>query len=239
MFQRLYSELSRHIGYPLFWKMRGLEVKSRLAKLEASQWLSREEIETIQWQRLSRLLRHAYNNVPYYKKIFLDLRMRPDDITDFDVFRKLPLLSKADIRNNFDCLVSANMDRESMKMDSTSGSTGENFSFLEDPIELSYRFANTIRGNSLAALFPGTRFVQLWGAPFDAPALGSLGKLLSRIAFRKVFLSAYNLSEVQMSRYAKYIKDFKPEVILTYPSPLYHFAKFISVHGLKLSQSIQ
>jgi phenylacetate-CoA ligase len=235
MCQKILTEFSRHIGYPLFWKVRGLEVKSKLAKLQTSQWLAREEVEAVQWHRLSKLLQHAYENVPYYRKVFDDLQMKPQDINDYDDFRKLPLLSKDDIRTNFDTLISTNMDRKLMKIDSTGGSTGENISFLEDLTELSNRFANTVRGDSMAGLSPGTRFVELWGAPFDAPRLGFLGNAMIRLAFRKIFLSAYNLSESQMRQYVRCINEFKPEVILAYPSPLYHFATFISALGLKIN----
>jgi len=234
MYQRLLSEFSKRIGYPLFWKMRGLEVKSKLARLQACQWMSKEEIEAIQWRRLNRLLWHAYENVPYYKKMFLDLQTTPEDIRDYSAFRKLPLLSKEDIRCNYDSLISTNMNRKSMKLDSTGGSTGENVSFLEDRTELGYRFANTVRSDSIAGLIPGTRFVELWGAPLDAPSLGALGNLLSRLAFRKIFLSTFDLSEKQMIGYVRYINHFRPEVILAYPSPLYHFAEFISACGVKL-----
>lgn len=234
MFQKMLSKFSQSIGYPLFWLWRGVEVKNKLAKLQDAQWLAKSEIEAIQWRRLLRLLHHAYKNVPYYHSIFYNLNMKPEDITTYEEFRKLPFLTKSDITLNYDSLIAINMDKKRMKTDSTGGSTGQNVSFLEDNIEISYRFANTLRGDSMAGLYPGTRFIELWGAAFDAPPFGIFGKPLAKLAFRRLFLSAYNLSEEQMHKYIDKINRFKPDVILAYPSPLYHFSKFISAQGIEL-----
>lgn len=235
MHNKILSELSRHVGYPLFWKIKGLDVKSKIEKLQASQWLSRDEIKDIQIRRLKRLIWHVYENVPYYRNIFYDLGIVPEDIKNIDAFRKLPLLSKTDIRNNFKALISNNMNIRKMRLDKTGGSTGENLAFLEDPTELSYRFANTVRGDSMAFLTPGTKYVTLWGATFDAPFFGSIGNMISRIAFRKLFLSVFNLSEGQMKKYIGYINRYKPEVIVAYASPLYHFAKYLSARRMQIA----
>ena len=38
--------------------------------LKKSQWWNREQLEEYQLQQLSKLLNHAYENVPYYRKVF-------------------------------------------------------------------------------------------------------------------------------------------------------------------------
>lgn len=38
--------------------------------LQESQWWSWEELQGYQMQQLEKLLKHAYENVPYYRKVF-------------------------------------------------------------------------------------------------------------------------------------------------------------------------
>jgi phenylacetate-CoA ligase len=68
--------------------------------LQESQWWSREKLEEYQMQQLSKLLNHAYENVPYYQKVFDERGLRPKDIQNFDDLRKLPYLTKEIIQEN-------------------------------------------------------------------------------------------------------------------------------------------
>ncbi|RPH33175.1 hypothetical protein EHM92_08350, partial [bacterium] len=70
-----------------------------LDELEASQWYSREQLEELQSRKLQALIRHAYQNVPYYRDLFDRLRLRPDDIKAPADLKKLPVLEKEAVRN--------------------------------------------------------------------------------------------------------------------------------------------
>jgi len=50
------------------------------AFLQQSQWWSPEELAAYQAQALSRLLDHAYENVPYYRRVFRERGLVPGDI---------------------------------------------------------------------------------------------------------------------------------------------------------------
>ncbi len=58
--------------------------------LQESQWWSREKLEDYQLQQLRELLHHAYENVPYYRRIFDERGLKSKDIHNFDDLRKLP-----------------------------------------------------------------------------------------------------------------------------------------------------
>ena len=57
--------------------------------LEKSQWWNKEKLEEYQMQQLEKLLHHAYENVPYYKKVFDERGLKPKDIQDFNDLKKL------------------------------------------------------------------------------------------------------------------------------------------------------
>lgn len=61
------------------------KVYTEYAKLlEESQWWSEEKLQDYQWCKLEALLKHAYENVPYYRKIFDEGGIKPKDIQNFD-----------------------------------------------------------------------------------------------------------------------------------------------------------
>ena len=62
--------------------------------LGRSQWWSQEELTAYQTEALSRLLDHAYENVPYYRRVFDDRSLVPGDIQTPDELHLLPFLTK-------------------------------------------------------------------------------------------------------------------------------------------------
>ena len=48
--------------------------------LRESQWWSKEKLEEYQMRQLERLLKHAYENVPYYRRVFDERGLKPKDI---------------------------------------------------------------------------------------------------------------------------------------------------------------
>jgi phenylacetate-CoA ligase len=69
--------------------------------LDKSQWWSSAELENYQNEKLARLIRHAYENVPYYSKLFKENGLRPDDVQTTSDLAKIPILTKKTIRENF------------------------------------------------------------------------------------------------------------------------------------------
>ncbi|MEX2690281.1 MAG: hypothetical protein Q6351_008175 [Candidatus Njordarchaeum guaymaensis] len=73
--------------------------------LMKTQWLTREELEEIQNLRLRAIIKHTYHNVPYYRRIFEVLGLKPSDIQTKEDLKLLPVLTKNDIRKHFDNLI--------------------------------------------------------------------------------------------------------------------------------------
>jgi len=99
--------------------------------LDKSQWWSRKEIEEYQIRKLCNIIEYAYSNVPYYKKVFDEREILPSDIQSFNHLKKLPLLTKEIIQNNFDDLVSRAYPRYKMIKCNTGGTSGKRLFFLE------------------------------------------------------------------------------------------------------------
>lgn len=85
---------------------------------------SREELIAYQNERLRVVVKHAYDSVPYYRARFDERRLKPEDIRTQGDLGKLPLLTKEEIRANYEALKSTAFPAKQMRSGHTSGTTG-------------------------------------------------------------------------------------------------------------------
>jgi len=70
-----------------------------LYRLKRNEWLSPQGLERLQWRKFKRVLRHAYENVPYYHRLFKTAGIRPEDIKSHQDLSKIPITTKAQIQD--------------------------------------------------------------------------------------------------------------------------------------------
>ena len=95
-----YKQFVRKFYFPLLCKIKREKTLECLGKLEQSQYLSGNEIKKMQWNWLQRLITHSYENTLYYKRLFNNAQLKPDDIKTYEDFLNIPLLSKENVRNH-------------------------------------------------------------------------------------------------------------------------------------------
>lgn len=222
------SKIFTKIAFGVAWKIvRHRNIFNDLQKLEQTQYLSREEIKEIQWNKLKNLLEHAYHTVPYYRGLFDEMEIHPNQIVTQDDIRKIPILTKEIINNNSISIISSKYRMKDLNKSSTGGSTGESLNFFIDKKTSSNRTATVTRNDRWAGLDIGDKNVRLWGAPFDTSFKNKFRDKIYSKLFQTVFMSSYNLSEENMQIYAKKLRTYKPKVIIGYSSSLYFFAQFL------------
>ena len=80
---------------------------------------------SLQNERLKKQVRHVWDQVPYYRKKMEKAGVTPDDIQSIDDLKKLPFLTKADLRDAYPYgLVGAPL-KDCVRIQSTSGTTGK------------------------------------------------------------------------------------------------------------------
>ena len=84
-----------------------------------------EELRALQNERLLKQVRHVWDNVPYYRQKMEAKGVTPDDIRSIDDLHKLPLLSKADLRDAYPYGLAGKPMSECVRIHSTSGTTGK------------------------------------------------------------------------------------------------------------------
>ena len=86
---------------------------------------SREQIKAWQDERLVKQVRHVWDSVPYYRKKMEAAGLTPDDIHGTEDLRKLPFLSKADLREAYPYGLLGTELKNCVRIQSTSGTTGK------------------------------------------------------------------------------------------------------------------
>ncbi|MCH5189320.1 MAG: phenylacetate--CoA ligase [Oscillospiraceae bacterium] len=86
---------------------------------------SREKILEIQNEKIVKQVRHVYDNVPYYRKLMDEKGVTPDDIKSVDDIKKLPFLTKADLRDAYPYGLLGTDLKNCVRIQSTSGTTGK------------------------------------------------------------------------------------------------------------------
>ena len=202
-----------------------------------SQWWSREKLEVYQMQQLGKLLSHAYENVPYYRKIFDERALKPKDINRLEDLKKLPYLTKDIIRNNLDDLVSKNFPKNKLKTQNTSGTTGTKLKYyvqdygIVDPIEAAFVWR---QWGWVGVKYHEKRIV-LRGELFPATKKGNKKLFKYNPVDNELILSSYMMTRENLSLYIELIRKFSPSIVQGYPSSLYILSVFINSNRIKLN----
>ena len=84
-----------------------------------------EQIKRIQDEKIVKQVKHVYENVRYYRNLMDNAGVTPDDIKGVDDIKKLPFLSKADLRAAYPYGLLGTDLKNCVRIQSTSGTTGK------------------------------------------------------------------------------------------------------------------
>jgi phenylacetate-CoA ligase len=193
-----------------------------------SQWWSAEQIKKYQWEQLTALLHHAYEHVPYYRKLFKTQGITPDDITSIQDFRQLPFLTKEMIQDHSNELRALNYPASSCEDTTTGGSTGF---LLKFPIEKGVWYAKHLAYTTVLLERAGCHVLDK-----SVQLIGREKPWEYRPFSRTLVLSSYHMTEKNLPIYAKKIKRLQPHYFIGYPSAMTILATYmknnsIEVHG--------
>jgi len=228
---RFYSSIAQKIVLPIYDIVRDTSRFKFGHFLEKTQWLSRREIDRLQNENLRALLKHAYDTVPYYRRVFRERGLSPSDIKSVNDLVKLPVLTKADVRNNFGDLVSRGFPKNKL-ISYQSGGTGDQIKFYITKEQFSWETAAEFRAYRWAGYRFGDRCLMFWGSPIDlARHAGVIKRFTSRLE-RVLVLNTYVVSDEVLGKYARLMKRFNPEIVRGYASSVYMMAKYMLERGV-------
>jgi phenylacetate-CoA ligase len=201
--------------------------------LNISQWYSPAEIRELQEVRLQHLVRHAYLHVPYYADLMQAKNLIPEDIQTLDDLQKLPLLTKASLRENlyFDLFSDNHRKKEMLKI-ATSGSTGEPLVLYADRRQLEMRWASTFRSAEWTGWRFGDRQARLWHQTLGMSKSQVFREFLDAWFMRRLFIPAYEMSDDNIRELIEKLRRFKPTLIDGYAEIFNFLAHYARKHGI-------
>lgn len=183
--------------------------KSSLDPIEIA---SRDEIEALQLKRLKWSLRHAYDNVPFYKTSFDAAGIHPDDLKSLADLSKFPFTVKSDLRANYPFGMFAVPRNQLARIHASSGTTGQPtvVGYTQNDLDIwgsvvarSLRASGLKRGDMLHNAYGYGLFTGGLGIHLGADALG---------------LTTVPISGGMTPRQVRLINDFQPNGITVTPS---------------------
>ena len=195
-------------------------------ELEPIEKAPRAELERLQLERLQWSLRHAYDNVPHYRKKFDAAGVKPDDCRRLSDVARFPFTAKADLRETYPFgMFAVPMDRI-VRIHASSGTTGKPtvVGYTAKDIETwTTLMARSIRA---AGARPGDKVHVAYGYGLFTGGLGA------HYGAERLGLAVIPLGGGMTERQVQLLADFKPEIIMVTPSYMLAIADEMERQGL-------
>ncbi|MDZ4252301.1 MAG: phenylacetate--CoA ligase PaaK [Sulfuritalea sp.] len=194
--------------------------------LEPIEKASRDELQALQLQRMQWSLKHAYDNVPHYRKKYDAAGVHPSDLKQLSDLAKFPFTTKLDLRDTYPYGMFATPMREVVRVHASSGTTGK-------PTVVGYTAQDIAMWAQLMA-----RSLRAAGCSADDIILNSYGYGLftgglgAHYGGECLGATVIPMSGGQTEKQVQLIQDFKPTVIMATPSYVLTIADEMIKQGL-------
>jgi phenylacetate-CoA ligase len=202
----------------------------------AASWRRLERLERaplgrnldLQWRALRRLVAHAFETTPFYRRRLAEAGLHPDRLSSPDDLKRLPPLTREDLKANLEDLWSRRYRRSDLQEAATGGTTDVPVRLLRNPEMLREKAAIQMRLNAWAGCYPGDPVMWFWGARSDYPERPSgRWRLFERWVGRRVWAPISLLDEATLRSHLEAMNRFRPKVLVAYPSPLAVFCEWL------------
>jgi phenylacetate-CoA ligase len=197
----------------------------RPGDLEPIETASRDELASLQLERLRWSLRHAYDNVAHYRKSFDAAGVHPDDLRELADLARFPLTAKGDLRDHYPFGMFAVPRADVVRIHASSGTTGKPtvVGYTRNDIEMwatvmarSIRAAGGRPGDIVHVAYGYGLFTGGLGAHYGAEKLGC---------------TVVPMSGGQTEKQVQLIRDFRPDIIMVTPSYMLAIAEEMQRQG--------
>jgi phenylacetate-CoA ligase len=217
--------------FPLHERFKRHHSAALRRRMEQSQWLSAASIEALQLRRLTALLLHASQHVPYYRRQFAELGFDAARVRDLRDLRCLPILRKSDINERRDDFIAATAGP--LQRFTTGGSSGEPLIFFLGKERVSHDVAAKWRATRWWGVDIGDREAVLWGSPIELKAQDYWRARRDRL-LRTTLLPAFDLSPARLDGYLALLLRRRPAMLFGYPSVMSLLVRHAQARGIAL-----
>ncbi len=186
---------------------------------------SRSQIESLQLERLKKVVKKVYQNVPFYRKHFDKRDLTPENILSLSDLKMLPLTTKKDLRDHYPFGMFAVKREEMVRVHASSGTSGKPTVVGYTQNDISMWGDIVARAIAMAGGRPGEVLHNAYGYGLFTGGLGL------HYGSEKLGMITVPVSGGNMSRQITLLEDFKPTVICGTPSYVLNLAESMEALG--------
>jgi phenylacetate-CoA ligase len=231
----MYQWIFSHLLFPAYESgLRRRPTLRYLREYERQQWLSPAEIGALQSVKLRALLEHSAREVPRVRELFTSTGLRSSDFRSAADIGALPIVTKQEVRADRSAFVAESTAGTNYGK-ATGGSTGDPFQF-EYNLDSEYRrLAVMWRGYRWGGADFGCRSAYIWSWPYAGKHGWRLTKeVVYQRAFGRKFYNIFELSDSKIPAIAQSLREFRPQVVVSYVSGAVALAEWMIAHDFKI-----
>jgi phenylacetate-CoA ligase len=176
-----------------------------LREMKAAQWVDERSLNERILTKLRNIVRHAYEHVPYYNRLYRALGLQPNQVSNLDQFEGFPTTTKSELRKAGEDVLADNIDRTRMSCYATSGSTDDPFTYYLDSNWFPRRIASKWLLDSYFGARPQTRY-------FTITVFPPVKRSSHRRTFREKLRLALGISEPLQEYAFSYVEVTKEKI---------------------------
>jgi len=169
-------------------------------------------MQELQLERLKHIVNYAYKNVPFYKKRFDGIGLKPEHLQCLQDIEKIPFTTKDDLRDNYPFDLFAVPMKKIVRLHASSGTTGK-------PIVVGYTRADMDMWTESVA-----RFAMAAGGTDEDVAQIAFGYGMFTGGFglhyglERIGMAVIPMSSGNSERQLMFMEDFGSTVLVSTPS---------------------
>lgn len=246
-FESLYLRLPtslQHVACSLAgWRIRRARFGGAFRRLQSEYdrraLMPDDAVTELRDARLVAFMQHCAATVPFYRRRFRELGIRPDDVRTLGDLAALPLLTRDEVQDHTTDLISEAVPRRHRILAHTSGTTGSGLRFVTTrravheqwTVWWRYRRWHGITAGTWCGYFGGRSVVPI---AQQAPPFWRFNYPLRQILF-----SGHHMSPDRLDAYAAALRRRRPPWLHGYPSLLTLLAAHLIDSGTSLGYPVR
>jgi len=229
---RVPDSVVRHVTEPLWDVYEGSVRLRTFRRLRREQWLPPDAVRAAQDAALAAMVRHACATSPFHRERFRAAGIDPAGVRSIADLATLPLLTKADVRDHLDDILSTDFAAAELVQAKTGGSTGVALKVLCDRRGIELRAGAALLADTWSGWRPGQPLAAVWGNP---PVPRTLKNRLRRwLKDRVIFLDTMHIDDAAIDRFLAEWRAMRPGLLYGHAHSIFILCDALRARGLTL-----
>jgi phenylacetate-CoA ligase len=228
----MYGALFRNALWP-FWErvLHGRRTAYYLDELERTQWLPAADIRRRQDEKRQRIVQYAAAESPLYRERLQAAGVDPARCIEPDQWRRIPLLTKADLQQHRDALMADSWRGKPVIISHSGGSTGNPVEFCYNRDHYDRRIAAWYRADRWGGYELGEKHIMFWlgigSGVGSRPWKEYLKEHLHWSMLRWYTLTVSRMGPERMREYHRRMMKIRPRSVFGIARPVTTIAQFM------------